>query len=73
MTIETVTEDALVVLTVAVLVATLMVRADPADLGGQGYLVAPGDPADPREVDPLVAAAAVEVVAQGHPSHQNLI
>ena len=56
-------------------------RADPADLGGQGYLVALEDlavqvalvapEAVPREEDPLAAAeaAAVEVVAQGHPIH----
>ena len=71
--IGTVTEDALVALTVADLVATLMARADPADLGGQGYLVVPEDLVVPREEDPLVAAAAVEVVAQGHPFHLSSI
>ena len=58
-------------------------RADPADLGGQGYLVAREDlavqavlvapEAVPPEEDPLAAAgaAAVEVVAQGHPTRRS--
>ena len=61
----------------------LVARADPADLGGQGYLVAREDlevpvvlaapEAVPPEEDPLAAAeaAAVEVVAQGHPTHRS--
>ena len=61
-------------------------RADPADLGGQGYLVAREDlevpvvlaapEAVPPEEAPLVAAAAgaaeVKAEAQGHPTHQSL-
>ena len=56
-------------------------RADPADLGGQGYLVAREDlevpvvlaapEAVPPEEDPLAEAAAVEVVAQGHPNRRS--
>ena len=84
---ETAVEDVLVDPATVDPIEIRAAREDPADLGGQGYLVAREDlevpvalaapEAVPPEEAPLVAAAAgaaeVAVEAQGHPTHQSSI